>query len=138
MVTGLVAGNLVYGFGRQLLEIYITDSAQAVQDGMTRLAFMCVPYFLFGLMDVSTGALRGLGSSVPPMIISVLGVCGLRLTWIYTVFKLPQYHTPECLFFSYPLSWLITFLVQMIAYVFVFRKRLREDARLQPSEMPHE
>ena len=138
MVAGLVAGNLVYGFGRQLLEIYITDSAQAVQDGMTRLAFMCVPYFLFGLMDVSTGALRGLGSSVPPMIICVMGVCGLRLTWIYTVFQLPQYHTPECLFFSYPLSWLITFSVQMIAYVFVFRKRLREDACLQPSEMPHE
>ena len=137
-VAGLTAGGLAYGFGRQLLGIYITDSAQAIEDGMIRLSFICIPYFLCGLMDVSTGALRGMGSSVPPMIISVLGVCGLRLGWIYTVFQLPQYHTPQCLYFSYAVSWTVTFLIQMAAFVIVYRRRLRLDARLQPSEMPHE
>ena len=74
------------------------------------------------LMDVSTGALRGMGSSLEPMIISVLGICGLRLVWIYTIFQVPEFHTPECLYFSYLVSWIITFLIQMAAFIQVYRK----------------
>jgi len=137
-VAGLTAGGLAYGFGRQLLGIYITDSQQAIDYGMIRMAFICIPYFLCGLMDVSTGALRGLGSSVPPMIISVLGVCGLRLTWIYTVFKIPEYHTPQCLYFSYTVSWTVTFLIQIAAFVLVYRRHLRMDRQLHSDEMYYE
>ena len=137
-VAGLTAGGLAYGFGRQLLGIYITDSQQAIDYGMIRMAFICIPYFLCGLMDVSTGALRGLGSSVPPMIISVLGVCGLRLTWIYTVFKIPEYHTPQCLYFSYTVSWTVTFLIQIAAFVLVYRRHLRLDRQLHSDEMYYE
>lgn len=124
-VVGISFGFAAWCFGRQLLGIYITDSQQAIEYGMVRLGYICLPYFLCGLMDVSTGALRGLGASVVPMVISVLGVCGLRIFWIYTVFQV--YRTPECLFFSYTVSWVITFLFQMAAFYIVCRKFPKEE-----------
>ena len=63
------------------------------------------------------------------MIISVLGVCGLRVAWVATVFQIPQYHTPESLYFSYPVSWIVTFAIQMIAFAIVYRRHNREPAR---------
>ena len=124
-VVGLAFGFTAWRFGRQLLGIYITDSQQAIEYGMVRLALICLPYFLCGLMDVSTGALRGLGASVIPMVISILGVCGLRVFWVYTVFRV--YHTPQCLFFSYTVSWVITFVCQMAAFFLVCRKFPKEE-----------
>ena len=124
-VVGLVLGFAAWAFGRQLLGIYITDSPQAIEYGMVRLAFICLPYFLCGLMDVSTGALRGLGASVAPMLICILGVCGLRIFWICTIFRV--FHTPQCLFFSYTVSWLLTVLCQMAAYSIVCRKIPKEN-----------
>ena len=124
-VVGLVFGFTAWRFGRQLLGIYITDSQQAIEYGMVRQAFICLPYFLCGLMDVSTGALRGLGASVVPMVISILGVCAFRVFWIYTVFQV--YHTPQCLFFSYAVSWIITFLCQMAAFFLVCRKFPKDE-----------
>ena len=124
-VVGIVFGFTAWSFGRSLLSIYITDSQQAIEYGMVRLAYICLPYFLCGLMDVSTGALRGLGASVVPMVISVLGVCGLRIFWIYTVFQV--YHTPQCLFFSYTVSWIVTFLFQIAAFFLVCRKFPKEE-----------
>ena len=124
-VVGLTLGTLVWSVGRQLLSIYITDSAEAISYGMIRIAYICLPYFVCGLMDVSTGALRGMGSSLEPMIISVLGICGLRIVWIYTIFQVPEFHTPQCLYFSYLVSWIITFLIQMAAFIQVYRKAER-------------
>lgn len=122
LVTGLAMGILVNTFGRQLLSVYITDSDQAIAYGMIRLSYVSLPYFFLGLMDVSTGALRGYGSSLAPMIICVLGVCGFRVGWIYTIFQMPGYHTPECLYTSYPVSWVITFIIQLAFYLLMVRK----------------
>ncbi len=123
--VGLTLGSIVVFFGENLLSIYISDSAEAIGYGLIRLTYICLPYFLCGLMDVSTGALRGMGASLVPMLISVLGVCGIRVLWIYTVFRIPDYHTPECLYLSYLISWLATFLCQLVAYLIVFRKNRR-------------
>ena len=125
-VTGLILGTVVYGLGPTLLSLYITDSAEAIQWGMIRMSLVCIPYFICGMMDVSTGALRGLGESFIPMVISVLGVCGIRIGWIMTIFRLPQFHTPQSLYISYPISWAITFAFQMMAFVYVYRKHTKE------------
>jgi len=122
-VVGIVMGSLFVLFGKQLLSIYITDSADAVTYGMLRLMCLCLPYFLCGIMDVSTGALRGMGSSVAPMVISILGVCGIRIGWIMTVFQLPQFHTPFWLYMSYPFSWFVTFAIQMLAFRKLYRSQ---------------
>ncbi len=125
-VVGIVTGVLEVLFGKSLLSIYITDSTQAIEYGMVRLVCIGLAYFLCGMMEVTTGMLRGMGASMQPMIISIIGVCILRVAWVYTIFQIPAFHTPEGLFFSYPVSWIITFLAQFVAYKIVYKRRARD------------
>lgn len=122
-VFGLCLGGLVLTFGESLLSIYITDSAQAIRYGIVRLTIISSAHFICGMMDVTTGAIRGLGVSIPPMIISIIGICGIRLLWIYTVFQIPKFHTFNTLFFSYPVSWLVTFILQLTVYIILYKRR---------------
>lgn len=124
-VAGLITGGSVYIFGEQLLSIYITDSSEAIAYGMTRFAFICLPYFLCGLMDTTTGAIRGMGVSLSPMVITILGVCVFRIGWVYTVFQIPEFHTPSCLYFSYTVSWSVTFLIELVAFFSIYKKRVK-------------
>ena len=125
VVSTLAISIAAYVFGPQLLSIYITDSKEAIAYGMIRLAYIALPYFLCALMDVTTGSLRGIGASITPMLISVLGICGIRILWIYTIFQVPAFHTPECLYLSYSISWILTFLGQLIAFFIIYKKRVR-------------
>lgn len=120
MVTGMALSAAVCGFGEQLLRIYITDSPEAIGYGMLRFYGVASLYFLCGMMDVSTGALRGMGASVVPMVICLLGACGFRILWVATVFQ--AYPTPQGLFACYPISWTITLLCQMAAFFIVYRR----------------
>ena len=116
LAVAWTASPLIWFFGEELLSLYITDTQEAIAYGMMRLTYSCLPYFLCGMMDVSTGALRGLGKSRATMILSVLGICGFRILWIYTVFAQPAFHTPAGLYIAYPISWLLTFVGQMLAF----------------------
>ena len=118
-VVGLVFGIGSYLCGRQLLGIYSSDP-EVIAYGLVRMAFLCIPYFLCGNMDVMVGSLRGMGHSVMPMLVSLTGVCAFRILWIYTVFH--RNHTPETLFISYPISWIITTAVHLLCFVIVYRK----------------
>lgn len=120
--TGITLGGLAVLFSRPLLSIYITDSDEAIKYGIIRLIFICLPYFLCGIMDVATGMLRGIGSSIAPMFITVAGVCGFRILWIYTVFHIPKYHSLEVLYSSYMISWSATFAIEAIVFCFLLRK----------------
>ena len=124
-VVGLVISVSVYLAGPHLLKIYLPDSAEAVLVGQIRLKCLCLSYCLLGMMDVSGGGLRGMGVSFAPMIISILGVCGIRIGWIYTIFQIPEFHTPETIYLSYTVSWGITFIAQTIAYFITYNKRKR-------------
>ena len=127
LVVGLAMGTALWGFGETLLGIYITDSMQAIQYGMIRLTYVTLPYVMLGLMDVSTGALRGYGKSLTPMIISVLGICGIRVLWVSTVFQIPAFHTPQWLYISYPISWFVTLAVQTIFFLRIRNQYLKND-----------
>ncbi len=116
-------GLLGCAFGQQLLSIYLPDSPEAIRYGLVRAARVFPVYFLFGLMECTTGALRGRGASFAPMLISIIGICGIRLGWIFTVFQIPEYHTPESLYFSFPLSWAVTFCCLLVAYLLIFRRK---------------
>lgn len=118
--VGLLMGNLAYIFGRQLLGIYSSDP-EVISYGLIRMAYICIPYFLCGMMDVMVGSLRGMGYSIMPMLVSLTGACGLRVLWILTAFRWS--HSLETLFISYPLSWAITAGVHMICYFFAIRKK---------------
>lgn len=128
-VTGLLLGNLAYFFGQTLASFYVPadDNAPAViAQAVIRLRLIACPYFICGLMDTMVGVLRGIGYSVIPMVVSIIGACGLRLVWVATVF--PLYHTPACLYFSYPVSWAITGSVHFLMFLLV-RKRAYAKVR---------
>lgn len=128
-VVGLVMGGAGRLFADQLLSVYVTDSPQAIAYGAVRMNYICLPYFLCGIMDVMTGVLRGLGASMLPMIISVVGVCGFRIFWITAIFARPAWHTPQTLYLSYPISWVLTFSAELLVFLLLLRRlRGREEA----------
>jgi Na+-driven multidrug efflux pump len=121
---------IVYGLNKPILGLYITDNPDAIQYGIIRTTYMTLPYFLLGLMDVATGALRGLGYSFVPMIISLMGACGLRILWIQTIFQIPKYHTLPVLYQIYPVSWFLTFFVSFALFLFLLRKKQKTENSL--------
>jgi len=121
--VGSVVGISAFLASHPLLSIYITDSAEAIEYGILRMTYVCLPYALCGMMDVMTGLMRGMGSSLAPMLITVLGVCGIRIGWIFTIFRIPAYHTLNSLYVSYPISWGVTFAVQIICFIILCKLR---------------
>lgn len=121
LTVGIILGNLALLFGRPLLSMY-TSSAEVMDAGMRRVRVICSVYAFCGMMDVMVGALRGLGYSVMPMIVSLIGACGLRLIWIFTFFRMEPFHTVTSLYMTYPVSWFITFMTHVVCFVIVRRK----------------
>ncbi len=121
VVFGLVLGNLAYLFGAPLAGIYAPGEPEVIQQALVRMLYICCPYFICGVMDTLVGVLRGLGSSVIPMVVSIIGACGLRLLWVAVVF--PVYRTPASLYLSYPITWTVTGLFHLLFLLAVVRKR---------------
>lgn len=132
-VTGLVLGGLANLFAEPLLSIYITDSPESIQWGVTRMLFVSLPYFLCGLMDSATGFLRGSGASFCAMLITVIGACGFQIGWIFTIFQMPQFHSLEWLLVSYPISWVITFSTELAVYFILTNKRKKAKSAALPA-----
>ena len=120
VTVSLIFGGGSYLFGSELMHIY-TKSADVVACGTDIMLYTTVTYFLCGIMDLFPGALRGMGHSAVPMILSVVGTVGTRIVWIYWVF--PQHRALDFLFISYPVSWILTIVMQVICFYFV-RKRV--------------
>ena len=116
---------VVCTFSRQLLGFYIENDPVATTWGTVRIMFIFVPLIIMGQMDVTTGSIRGLGVSFSSMLISLISVCGFRILWTLTVFRIPEFHTPQCLYLSYPISWIITFLAEFILYIITYNKNKR-------------
>ncbi|MBP3620936.1 MAG: MATE family efflux transporter [Lachnospiraceae bacterium] len=126
VIVGLSMGLLVVAFGEPLLGLY-SGSEAVIDAGMIRLKYIVTLYFLCGMMDVMVGSLRGLGYAIMPMIVSLIGACGLRLVWIATVFQIPKFHTIEMVYITYPITWILTFLAHVVCFVVVRRKLPRKD-----------
>jgi len=125
-VTGLLLGNLAVFFGPQLASVYAPGEPEVVAQAVLRLQYICTLYCLCGIMDTLVGFLRGLGYSMIPMVVSMVGACGVRLLWIATVFQ--AHHTTAILYLSYPVSWTITALAHA-AFLYFIRKRVYRKIR---------
>lgn len=123
-VVGLILGNVIVLFGSQLSSIY-SSNPEVIQESVRRLAIICAPYFVCGMMDVVVGVLRGMGYAIMPMLVSLVGVCGLRLLYIATIFQMERFHNISTVYVLYPISWLVTFVAHMVCFVFV-RKKLKK------------
>lgn len=131
-VTGILMGNLTCLFGRQLLGIYSTQEV-VIEEGMKRMLFIAAPYFICGIMDTMAGVIRGLGYSILPMVVSLLGACVLRIIWIQAFCSMPAFHHVEYVYASYPVTWLITLTAHIICYAVIMRK-LKKRPEMREAE----
>ena len=126
-ITGLVLGNLGYLFGETLLGIYAPGEDAVIIQGMVRMGYICRFYCICGVMEVMVGVLRGLGYSVGPMVVALMGGCGLRLLWIAVMF--PLVRSTATLYVSYPITWAVTTMVHMMVF-FAIRKNAYHKVQL--------
>ena len=119
VAIGLAMGNLAVYFGPQLAAVYAPGEPEVVAQAVLRLQYVCSLYFLCGVMDTMVGVLRGLGYSVVPMVVSMVGACVTRLVWVATIFQV--YRSPEVLYLSYPVGWTITLTVHILFFLFIRR-----------------
>lgn len=129
-LVGFVMGNIMNYFGEDLLRLYSPQN-NVIQYGMIRMQIIMTTYFLCGFMDVMVGSLRGLGFGIMPMLVSLIGACGLRILWVFTIFE--QYRTLESLYYSYPVTWGITVLAHVICFCIVRRRFPKEDLVSSPT-----
>lgn len=124
--VSLALGCIAYFFGPEILSIYTSDP-EVIRCGVEVLAYTTVTYFLCGLMDLFPGPMRGMGHSAVPMLMSIIGTVGTRIVWIFLLF--PQNRTLAFLFISYPTSWIVTILLQIVCLYFVRKKIYPTSAR---------
>jgi len=134
---GVTLSAVALIFADPLLSIYApgVDNTIVREQGLLRLQITASTYFLCGLMEVLTGLMRGMGNSTVPMIISMIGACGIRLLWIFIIFPIERFHNLFWLFMSYPISWGLTVIAQFIAYKIIFKqveRRLADPPLLDP------
>ncbi len=129
-LAGILGTVLVFSFDRFLLGIY-TDSAEVIEAGIVRFQYVQKYYLLCGIMDVMSGALRGVGYSAAPMFVSIFGICVFRIIWLKTVFVADP--VIENVYITYPLSWIITFTVHTLMFVLV-QKRVKETCGVLQNE----
>ncbi len=118
-IVGSLMSLLFFIFRLPLLGLYSSDP-EVIAYGTARMKIIFSTYFLCGSMDVLVGSIRGLGYSILPMIISLLGACGLRVLWVFTAFKFVP--TLTMLYISYPISWGITFIVNVLCFELLYKK----------------
>ena len=118
LTVGIVLGGAAVFFGTELLGIYSSDP-EVIAYGLQRLHVVCLTYFLCGMMDTACGSIRGLGYSIAPTLVSLTGACGLRIVWIYTLFRMDL--TLFNLYLSYPVSWAVTFTAHIVCFVIFYR-----------------
>ena len=131
VVVAVVLGCICYVNDTETTEIY-TEDAEVIACGMEILAYTTITYFLCGWMDLFPGALRGMGYSAVPMVLSVIGTVGTRVVWIFGIF--PYHRSLAILFISYPASWIITIVLQVICFYFVRRRVHRRSQALAGQE----
>ena len=122
MIVALVLGGGSYIFGSQILRIY-TENEEVIRCGMEILSYTTLTYFLCGFMDLFPGAMRGMGFSAAPMMLSIVGTVGTRIVWIFGIF--PRYRSLSVLFISYPVSWILTISMQVVCF-FIVRRKVHE------------
>lgn len=126
LIVGLTMGWAGRFFGNEIVSLFSEDP-EVIAIGADRLKMIMPFYFFCSLMDVAACQIRGMGKSFEPMIVSLIGACGIRLLWVF--FVLPLNHTLMFLYWAYPLSWALTFFAQFILY-FILKKRMKKKEEL--------
>ena len=127
-IVGIAWGIIYILFGRELTDIYAPGQPDVIEVGKIRLDIFGYTYFIWGIMNIFIALLRGMGYPIIPTLVSVIGICGVRIVWIYLIF--PLHPVLESLYISYPVSWLITLPVVAVCY-FIIKMILIKRQRAQ-------
>lgn len=119
VIGAVVMGVAVYLSGPLVLTLY-TDKPAVIDVGMIRIKYVAALLVFNGILDVFVNSLRGMGSSSLPTILMIIGICGVRLLWIYTMF--PLHRTLKTIYLCFPLSWIVTSIVEFILWIIVYKK----------------
>ena len=117
--AGAVLGGALYLFGREFLSLFANDPA-VIEAGLQRTRIMGFSYAVSAFMDCTIAACRGIGKSLAPTIIVIMGSCVFRVAWIYTVFA--HFHTIPSLYLLYIFSWTITAIAEIICFTVSYKK----------------
>ena len=115
--VGLLLGSSLFVFGREFLALFTTEPA-VIDAGVMGLAY-CISAF----MDCTIAASRGLGKTVVPTVIVILGSCVFRVIWVYTIFA--HFHTIPSLYLLYPCSWTLTALAEIVYFVHCYKQAMK-------------
>ena len=125
-IIGVVGGIILILFGKPIAEMYVDTSdpnrEAVLKAAIELMTFMLSCYFLCGVMDTLSGALRGLGYSVIPMIISIGAICVLRAIWVFVFFPMEQFHSLIGIYLIYPISWSLGIIFNTLALLIVYPK----------------
>ena len=119
---GAVLGLSLVLFGQTFLSLFTTEPAVA-EAGMQRLVIMWLSYPISALMDCTSAASRGLGRTIVPTFIVIMGSCVFRVIWVYTVFAF--FGTLLSLYLLFVCSWTITAIAEGIYFVRVYREEMK-------------
>ena len=123
ILIGVIFSGFLLLFAHPLLNLYAPGDEAVIASGIERFKVILTTYFICGIMEVAVGGSRGMGESFKPMIVSIIGVCGIRIVWVYTIFEI--FRTPFSVYISYPVSWLVTGGLQLIICMRVLKKQLK-------------
>ena len=120
--VGLLLGGSLFVFGREFLALFTTEPA-VIDAGMKRVGVMGLAYCISAFMDCTIAASRGLGKTVVPTVIVILGSCVFRVIWVYTIFA--HFHTIPSLYLLYPCSWTLTALAEIVYFVHCYKQAMK-------------
>ena len=120
-IFSVVAGLLCFFFAEPLLRLYISDP-EAISYGVEKMNIVETTYIIYAFVCTISSAIRGLGYSFTPMVVSLLGICGVRILYIFTLFPLEMFHSMFGLYIAYPISWLAALLVHIPCLIIISRK----------------
>ena len=120
-IIGAILGG-IFLLLRKQLNGFFSNSPEVIEAGVKRFWVIMTTYYLCGMMDGMSNIIRGIGHSLAPVITSLCGACLYRIIWIFTIFQIPQFHTIYCIYITYPISWLFTFIANIILYIHYMKK----------------
>ena len=124
MGSGLIAGVLAAAFARPLISIF-SENSDVIAEGVLRMGIICISYIICGSMDTIASAIRGLGYSLSPTVLILIFVCGFRILWVFYCLSTPSMNRSLNVYASYPLSWAIATVAELICFAVVWKKSVR-------------
>ena len=125
VVAQIILCGSVIIFAPQLVRIYSSTPA-VIAAATEKLRILCFFYPFMGTVDILVGSMRGIGHNLVPMLVSLGGICGIRLLWIATAFQVPALHQVETVYWSYPISWVTTAIIHATCFVISLRHLRRQ------------